>query len=65
MPRVVAGIARQHHTWELIEASNTFILHLLDEQQLDLVWRFGLRSGRDDDKFAGLAVESGSTGARG
>ena len=41
LPRVVVGIARQHHTHELVEASSAFALHLLGEEHLDRVWRFG------------------------
>jgi flavin reductase (DIM6/NTAB) family NADH-FMN oxidoreductase RutF len=48
------GIARQHHTHGLIEASRAFTLHLLDESHLDWVWCFGLQSGHAGDKFAGL-----------
>jgi flavin reductase (DIM6/NTAB) family NADH-FMN oxidoreductase RutF len=55
LPRMVAGIARQHHTWRMIEASGRFAVHLLPADGLDLVWRFALASGRDTDKFAGLA----------
>ena len=58
LPRMVLGIARQHHTWGLIEASGGFALHLLYPAQLDLVWRFGLTSGHDADKFAGLDAAS-------
>src|SRR3712207_6985322 len=36
-PRVVVGLARQHHTWELVEAAGSFVLHLLGEEHLD--WR--------------------------
>jgi flavin reductase (DIM6/NTAB) family NADH-FMN oxidoreductase RutF len=54
LPRMLVGIAKQHHTWSLIEASGTFTLHLLDESRLDWVWRFGLNSGHAIDKFAGL-----------
>jgi flavin reductase (DIM6/NTAB) family NADH-FMN oxidoreductase RutF len=63
LPRVVVGIAKQHHTWQLIEASGAFALHLLGEEHIDWVWRFGLRSGRDLDKLAGLAVTAGTTGS--
>jgi flavin reductase (DIM6/NTAB) family NADH-FMN oxidoreductase RutF len=63
LPRVVVGLARQHHTWGLVEAAGAFALHLLAEDQLDWVWRFGLGSGRDGDKLAGLAVRAGATGA--
>jgi flavin reductase (DIM6/NTAB) family NADH-FMN oxidoreductase RutF len=63
LPRVVVGIAKQHHTHELIEAKGEFILHLLGEEHLDWVWRFGLRSGRDADKLAGLAQSMCATGS--
>jgi flavin reductase (DIM6/NTAB) family NADH-FMN oxidoreductase RutF len=63
LPRVVVGLARQHHTWGLVEASRAFALHLLAEKHLALVWRFGLKSGRDADKFEGLQVETGATGS--
>jgi flavin reductase (DIM6/NTAB) family NADH-FMN oxidoreductase RutF len=61
-PRMVVGLARQHHTWRLIEASRTFTLHLLDESHLNWVWRFGLQTGHAFDKFAGLDVTRGASG---
>jgi flavin reductase (DIM6/NTAB) family NADH-FMN oxidoreductase RutF len=63
MPRMLLGVAKTHHTWELIEASAAFALHLIGEEQIDLVWRFGLASARDGDKLAGLACETGVTGS--
>jgi flavin reductase (DIM6/NTAB) family NADH-FMN oxidoreductase RutF len=63
LPRMVAGIARQHHTWRTIEASQHFALHLLAESELDLVWRFGLQTGRDLDKFADLPDRRSPTGS--
>jgi flavin reductase (DIM6/NTAB) family NADH-FMN oxidoreductase RutF len=63
MPRMIVGIARQHHTWGLIEASGAFALHLLSADELDWVWRFGLQSGRDSDKLDGLATRVGVSGA--
>ena len=62
-PRVLVGLARQHHTWQLIEASNAFALHLLGEEHLEWVWRFGLRSGRDVNKLEGLATTTSDTGS--
>lgn len=62
-PRVLVGIARSHHTWGLIESSGAFALHLIGEHHLDWVWRFGLRSGRDGDKFVGIALEIALTGS--
>src|SRR5688572_9788902 len=49
LPRVLVAIAKHHFTWKLIESSKAFALHLLTEQHIDLVWRFGLQSGRDAD----------------
>lgn len=54
LPRMVIGIAKHHHTWGLIEASDTFALHLLGVDDLEAVWRFGLASGHHTDKLAGL-----------
>jgi flavin reductase (DIM6/NTAB) family NADH-FMN oxidoreductase RutF len=53
-PRMVAGIARQHHTWRMIEASHRFAVFLLPESALELAWRFGLATGKDADKYADL-----------
>jgi len=63
LPRVVVGLAKQHHTWQLVEASGAFALHLLSEEHLHWVWRFGLQSGRDFDKLASLPVRTGETGS--
>jgi flavin reductase (DIM6/NTAB) family NADH-FMN oxidoreductase RutF len=63
MPRVLVGVARQHHTWQLIEQARTFALHLLADEHLDLVWRFGLQSGWHGDKLEGLSIGVGKTGS--
>ena len=63
MPRQLISIDKQHNTYALIEGSGAFAMHLIDEAQLDLVWRFGLQSGRDVDKFAGLQTRTGLTGS--
>lgn len=63
MPRVLVGIARHHRTWELIETSGAFALHLFGEQHLDWVVRFGLQSGRETDKFAGMVHRPGRSGS--
>ena len=63
LPRALIAVAKQHHTWQLIEVSHAFGLHLISARQLDRVWHFGLRSGRDVDKLAGFAIESGVTGS--
>lgn len=63
LPRVSVAIAKHHFTHELIEASGAFGMHLLDEQQIDWVWRFGIPSGRDIDKLQGLAISDRTSGA--
>ena len=63
MPRQIITIDKRHNTHALIEGSGAFALHLIDETQLDLVWRFGLQSGRDVDKLAGLPFRTGATGS--
>jgi len=62
-PRMLVGLAKQHHTWPLVEASDAFALHLLEEDHLDWVWRFGLETGRERDKLAGLDYTLGKTGS--
>lgn len=63
MPRITVGLAKQHTTWPLVEASGAFAAHLIEENLLEWVWRFGLQSGRDVDKLAGLDVRTGATGS--
>lgn len=63
LPRVVVGLARQHHTWELIEESGAFGLHLLGQDNVSWVQHFGLRSGRDIDKLDGFSLQTAITGS--
>jgi flavin reductase (DIM6/NTAB) family NADH-FMN oxidoreductase RutF len=62
-PRMVVGLSRQHHTNSLVDKSGAFAVHLVDEKHLEWVWRFGLQSGWNADKFQGLAFDVGSTGS--
>jgi flavin reductase (DIM6/NTAB) family NADH-FMN oxidoreductase RutF len=63
LPRLVVGLARQHHTWQLIDASSAFAAHLLGQENLDWVTHFGLRSGHGLDKFEGWTTEVANTGS--
>jgi flavin reductase (DIM6/NTAB) family NADH-FMN oxidoreductase RutF len=63
VPRVTVGLAKHHFTHELIQASNAFCMHLIDESHIDWVWRFGISSGRDTDKLRGLATHESATGS--
>lgn len=62
-PRVLLGLANQHHTRDLVEASGAFALHLLSADNLELVWDFGLGTGRGRDKFAGRAATTTTSGS--
>ena len=62
-PKVCTSLNSGHFTTHLIGQSGAFGLHLLRADQTDLAWRFGLRSGRDTDKFAGLEMTLGVTGS--
>jgi flavin reductase (DIM6/NTAB) family NADH-FMN oxidoreductase RutF len=62
-PLALIGLAPNHFTAELATASKSFCLHLVASNQLDLVWRFGISSGRTTDKFAGLSTTSAVTGS--
>jgi flavin reductase (DIM6/NTAB) family NADH-FMN oxidoreductase RutF len=63
LPRMAVAIAKQHRTWELIEASGSLAVHLLSADQFDLAWQFGSQSSRDVDKFRQIEWTAGVTGS--
>jgi flavin reductase (DIM6/NTAB) family NADH-FMN oxidoreductase RutF len=63
LPRVTIALAKHHFTHALIEQSGSLCMHLIAEDQLEWVWRFGIRSGRDIDKFDGLSTSNMRGGA--
>lgn len=63
LPRVTVALAKHHFTHELIQTSNAFCMHLVDEEHIDWVWRFGIQSGREADKLRGLMTSSGASGS--
>ena len=63
LPRVTVALAKHHFTHELIQTSNAFCMHLLGEDHLDWVWRFGIPSGREIDKLRGLAASISAGGS--
>jgi flavin reductase (DIM6/NTAB) family NADH-FMN oxidoreductase RutF len=62
-PRILIDIWKANFTHHLLMESGIFALHLLGEQNLNLIEQLGLRSGRDGDKLAGLRWEPRQTGA--
>jgi flavin reductase (DIM6/NTAB) family NADH-FMN oxidoreductase RutF len=55
-PVLLAGIAPNHFTAELIGKSLAFGAHLLRLDQAAVAWSFAHGSGRNRDKLAGLAL---------
>jgi flavin reductase (DIM6/NTAB) family NADH-FMN oxidoreductase RutF len=62
-PRILIDIWKANFTHHLLLESGVFALHLLGEQNLNLIEQLGLRSGRDGDKLAGLRWEARQTGS--
>lgn len=61
-PRVQASLWRLNFTHDLVAQSGALALHTLRRDQMNLVKHFGLQSGRQADKFAGLDWRTGTTG---
>ncbi len=53
-PTVLVGLAPNHFTAELVEASGLFAAHLLREDQRELAWHFAASSGHAVDKLEPL-----------
>jgi flavin reductase (DIM6/NTAB) family NADH-FMN oxidoreductase RutF len=50
-------------SYELLHAGGGFTVNVLKQGQLELTRRFGTRSGRNEDKLAGIRWRPGRTGA--
>jgi flavin reductase (DIM6/NTAB) family NADH-FMN oxidoreductase RutF len=61
-PVVMAALAPNHFTTELVIASGALGLHLITDERIELAWRFAIGSGRDHDKLAGLPTKVAVTG---
>ena len=62
-PLVMVSIAPPRYSHGLIKESRIFALNILTDAQVDLGKRFGYKSGRKVDKFAGLDYTTAATGA--
>src|SRR5439155_18481703 len=62
-PVLVMGLAPNHFTTELVQASRAFGAHLLRVDQTELAWNFARDSGRDRDKLADLEIETYEAGS--
>lgn len=63
MPRVVVQIYKRNYSHELIYQSGSFALNYLRIDQLQYIKDFGLVSGREVDKLAGVPYELKSSGS--
>jgi flavin reductase (DIM6/NTAB) family NADH-FMN oxidoreductase RutF len=50
-------------SYQLLQAGGGYTVNVLKEGQLELARRFGTRSGRDEDKLAGIPWRPGRSGA--
>jgi flavin reductase (DIM6/NTAB) family NADH-FMN oxidoreductase RutF len=57
------SINPEHASYPLLHAGRGFTVNVLKQGQHDLARRFGTRSGRDEDKLAGIRWRPGRTGA--
>ncbi len=62
-PVMLAGLAPNHFTRELVDDSGCFGLHLIGTHQLATAFDFALGSGRVRDKLAGRETFHAQTGA--
>lgn len=61
-PRLTVGLWKTNFTHDLVREAGAFAVHLLREDQDELVYHLGLQSGRDLDKLATLQHETGVLG---
>jgi flavin reductase (DIM6/NTAB) family NADH-FMN oxidoreductase RutF len=63
-PLVLAlSINSSNASYELLHAGGGFTVNVLKQGQLELARRFGTRSGRNEDKLAGIRWKPGRSGA--
>src|SRR2546427_2549086 len=62
IPRVSVYIHKFNYSHDLIFETGRFVLHLLRDDQLELIHRLGFASGRTRDKLAGVPHRLGTLG---
>lgn len=60
--RISLYISKTNYSHDLAYRSGVLGIHLLRQDQWELIWHLGLQSGREVDKLESLAVETGETG---
>ncbi len=62
-PRLLVSLSKTNYTEGLMRESGRLAVTLLSDAQAELLEPLGLRSGRAEDKLAGIAVELTDSGA--
>jgi flavin reductase (DIM6/NTAB) family NADH-FMN oxidoreductase RutF len=62
-PRLTVALWKDNFTHDLALRSGAFAVHILRDDQDELVYHFGLQSGREVDKLASCEHEAGITGS--
>ena len=60
---LAVSINPDNASYDLLHASGGFTVNVLKQGQLELARRFGTRSGREENKLAGIRLRRGRTGA--
>jgi flavin reductase (DIM6/NTAB) family NADH-FMN oxidoreductase RutF len=63
IPRLSVYVHKFNYSHDLIFASGRYVVHLLRNDQFDLIHRLGFVSGREREKLADVAHHLGTTGA--
>jgi flavin reductase (DIM6/NTAB) family NADH-FMN oxidoreductase RutF len=62
-PLVAVAVGKTRFTHDLIAKSGAFSVNVLSQDQLKYARHFGLKSGREVDKFTGISYREGKTGS--
>ena len=63
-PTIVVCINKKNFTYEFIRESHVFVVSVLSKNTpLEFIGIFGFKCGRDTDKFEGIKIKVGKTGA--
>jgi len=63
VPRLLIYISKTNYSHDMVMESGLFGVHLLRNDQWDLIWQLGLQSAADvPDKLEGLELRTGETG---
>ena len=62
IPRISIYVSKTNFSHDLVYRGGIFTLHLLRNDQWNVIWRLGFESGRNGDKLDGLQLIEGKTG---